>query len=179
VVIGDKLYVVGGWALKGESPGEWQRELLVYDFDRKANGQGTWEKLPPMSSSRRAVAAGEWRGKLVVIGGIDEDGAIRREATFFDPKSGQWSDGPELPEGDMAGFGASAWNLDGRLYMSSLPGVLYRLSEDGAKWEEAAQLDTPRFFHRLLPSTSPHTILAAAGSAMDGHVADVEVLKVR
>jgi hypothetical protein len=179
VFIGDKLYVVGGWALKGSSAGEWQRELLVYDLAKHAAGQGAWEKLPPMASSRRAVAAGEWQGKLVVIGGIDEFGAILRETTFFDPMTGKWSDGPQIPEGDMAGFGASAWNVDGRLYMSSLPGVLFRLSEDGSKWEEATQLNTPRFFHRLLPGASPNTILAVAGSAMDGHVAEIEVLRVR
>ena len=183
VVIGDKLYVVGGWMLKGPSPGEWQRELLMYDFAKPqaagAPGGNAWQKLPAMPNSRRAVAAGEWQGKLVVIGGIDEDGAVSREATIFDPATGKWSDGPQLPEGDLAGFGASAWNLGGRLYVSGLPGVLYRLSEDGSKWEEAARLKTPRFFHRLLPGVEPNTLLAVAGSAEDGHVADVEELSVR
>jgi N-acetylneuraminic acid mutarotase len=179
VVIGDKLYVVGGWALKGDSPGDWQRELLTYDFSTQSSGQGDWKKLPPMPSSRRAVAAGEWQGKLVVMGGIDEDGAIQRAATIFDPATGKWSDGPQLPEGDMAGFGASAWNLDGRLYMSSLPGELYCLSEDGTKWEKAAELKMPRFFHRLLPATAPKSILAIGGSAVDGPVSEIEVLPVR
>ena len=132
-----------------------------------------------MPSSRRAVAAGQWQGKLVVIGGIDEDGAVSRETTFFDPATGAWSDGPQLPEGDLAGFGASAWNVDGNLYVSGLPGVLNRLSDDGTKWEEAARLTTPRFFHRLLAGPAPGTVLAVAGSAEDGHVADIEVLKVR
>jgi len=183
VVIGDKLYVVGGWTLKGGSPGDWQRELLAYDFAKPqaagATANGAWQKLPAMPSSRRAVAAGEWKGKLVVIGGIDEDGAVSREATIFDPATGNWSEGPQLPEADMEGFGASAWNLNGKLYASGLPGVLHRLSEDATKWEEAARLKTPRFFHRLLPGSEPNTILAVAGSAEDGHVADVEVLNVK
>jgi hypothetical protein len=186
VVIGDKLYVAGGWKLAGKGRGEWQQELLAFDFakpqvedgPRRAGGQA-WEKLPAMPSSRRAVAAGEWRGKLVVIGGIDEDGAVSRDSTIFDPATSKWTDGPQLPEGDLAGFGASAWNVDGRLYVSGLPGVLYRMSDDGQKWEEAARLKTPRFFHRLLPGPKPGTILAVAGSAEDGHVADIEVLDVR
>jgi hypothetical protein len=179
VVIGDKLYVVGGWKLAGKGRGEWQRELLVYDLAKPPAEQAVWGKLPAMPSSRRAVAAGEWRGKLVVIGGIDEEGAVSRESTIFDPATGKWADGPELPEGDLAGFGASAWNLDGRLYVSGLPGVLYRLSDDGTKWEEAARLKTPRFFHRIVPGEAPDTILAVAGSAEDGHVADIEVVRVR
>jgi hypothetical protein len=63
--------------------------------------------------------------------------------------------------------------------MSSLPGGLYRLSDDGNKWEEAAELKMPRFFHRLLPAGAPNSILAVGGSAVDGHVADIEVLSVR
>jgi hypothetical protein len=178
VVIGDNLYVVGGWKLAGRGRGEWQRELLMCDL-AKSQGERQWQKLPAMPSPRRAVGAGKWHGKLVVIGGIDEEGAVSREATIFDPAAGKWADGPQLPEGDLAGFGASAWNLEDRLYVSGLPGVLYRLSDDGTKWEEAARLKTPRFFHRLLPGSTAGTLIAVGGSADDGHVADVEVLDVR
>ena len=39
VVIGDKLYVVGGWRLagrnpEGKSPGTWEPDALVYDFTK-------------------------------------------------------------------------------------------------------------------------------------------------
>jgi N-acetylneuraminic acid mutarotase len=182
VVIGDTLYVVGGWKLQGAGRGEWQRELLAYDLAKpqpaEAAEKPAWAQLPAMPKSRRALAAGEWQGKLVAIGGIDEDGAVSRESTIFDPATGQWSESPELPAGDLAGFGASAWNLNGRLYVSGLPGVLYRLSEDGKSWEEAARLKTPRFFRRLLPGQEPNTLLAVAGSAEDGHVANVEAIRV-
>jgi hypothetical protein len=112
------------------------------------------------------------------MGGIDGDGAVLEDVSIFDPATGQWTNGPSLPAGDMAGFGASAWNLDGRLYVSGLPGVLYRLSDDGKEWQEAAKIATPRFFHRLMPGAKPNTILIIAGAAEDGHVADVEVLRV-
>jgi hypothetical protein len=155
---------------------------LAYDLAKQqpagAAEKTAWVQLPAMPNSRRALAAGEWQGKLVAIGGIDEDGAISRESTIFDPATRQWSEGPTLPSGDLAGFGASAWNLDGRLYVSGLPGVLYRLSDDGKSWEEAARLKTPRFFHRLLPGHEPNTLLAVAGSAEDGHVANVEAIRV-
>ena len=51
VVIGDRLYVVGGWTLAGESPGTWQPDALIYDF---AQPQAGWQKLPSPPFKRRA-----------------------------------------------------------------------------------------------------------------------------
>lgn len=73
----------------------------------------------------------------------------------------------------MAGFGASACNLDGDLYVSGLRGILYRLSDTGLAWEEAGRLKTPRFFHQLVPG--PHgSVLAVGGASENGHVATIE-----
>ncbi len=170
VVIGDKLYVVGGWTLTGPRKGEWHEEAVVYDF---ANQDAGWAKLPAQSFRRRALAAGEWNGKLVAMGGMDEDTAISQEMNVFDPATGQWSKGPELPGEGMAGFGVSAWNLGGNLYVCGCEGTVYRLTTDGAKWEEVAKLDKPRFFHRLLPG-GPKELIVVGGATEDGHVAGTE-----
>src|SRR4051794_7565519 len=113
VAIGDRLYVIGGWKLDGKSPSTWQTDALVYDFkDAKAG----WQKLPPPDFKRRALAAGDWKGKLVAIGGIDDTRKPSLDVDIFDPQSAKWSHGPKLPGNGMAGFGASACNLDGHLY---------------------------------------------------------------
>ncbi|MEX2317344.1 MAG: DUF1668 domain-containing protein [Pirellulales bacterium] len=182
VVIGDKLYVVGGWTLDGPSRGKWIDDAVVFDCAKPQAASPLertgWQVLPKAPFQRRALAVGEWRGKVVAIGGIDGDGAVLEDVSIFDPASGAWSAGPSLPAGEMAGFGASAWNRDGQLYVSGLPGVLYRLSDDGTKWDEAAPLKTPRFFHRLLSAGQPNILMAIAGAAEDGHVADIELVEI-
>jgi hypothetical protein len=174
-VIGGKLYVVGGWRLAGESPGTWEPDALVYDFNKPESG---WQKLPLPDFKRRALAAGVWKGKLVALGGMDENASVSLRVDVFDPQTRKWVQGPSLPDADMAGFGASAWNLSGNLYVCDLSGVLYRLSDDGSKWEEAGRLATPRFFHQLVPGPDGG-LMVVGGASHDGHLATIERVVIR
>jgi hypothetical protein len=174
VVIGDKLYIVGGWQLAGEPPGTWQPAALAYDF---AKPQAGWRELPEPPFKRRALAASHWQGKLVALGGMDVEGDISLRVDLFDPTTGEWTQGPELPGDGMAGFGISACNLDGELYVSGLRGVVLRLNESGSEWEEAAQMSQGRFFHQLLPAENG-MLLAVAGASRESHLADIEVIHV-
>jgi N-acetylneuraminic acid mutarotase len=174
VVIGGQLYVVGGWHLHGKSPGDWQVDALAYDFDEPQSG---WQKLPEPPFKRRALAVAEWQEKLVAIGGMNEAGKISQQVDVFDPATGQWSRGPDLPGTGMAGFGGSACTLDGQIYASGLRGIVYRLNDSGSAWEEAARLDKPRFFHQLLPA-GDGVLLAVAGATRKGHLADIELVDV-
>ena len=175
VVIGDKLYVTGGWTLAGTAKGAWLDDSLVYDFNKPASG---WQKLPPQSFQRRALAAGDSRGRLVAIGGMDERAKVSQRVDVFDPATSQWSEGPTLPGKNMAGFGVSAWNLDGNLYVSGFQGRLYRWDGEGPEWEEAARLEKPRFFHQLVPA-GPEALFAVGGATSDGHLVDVERINVQ
>ncbi|MEX0642819.1 MAG: PQQ-binding-like beta-propeller repeat protein [Pirellulales bacterium] len=174
-VIGDKLYVVGGWELAGKSPGTWQPATLVYDF---ANPQAGWQDVKELPYKRRALAAGHWDGKLVALGGMDEKAKISMRVDLFDPATGEWTQGPKLPGAGMAGFGVSAWNLDGRLYVSGFRGIVYRLNEAGAEWEEVARLEKPRFFHQLVPAGAGGGLLAVGGASQDGHLSDIEQIDI-
>jgi hypothetical protein len=146
----------------------------VFDLNDPSAG---WQRLPEQSFQRRALAAGQWRGQLVVLGGMDENRDVARGVELFDPASGQWSTGPELPGRGMAGFGLSAWNLGGRLYMSGYRGRLYRINDEGSDWEQVAELESPRFFHRLLPA-GDDALIAVGGASRDGHLEDVERIDV-
>ncbi len=174
VVMGDRLYVVGGWHLHGESPGDWQTDALVYDF---ADPQAGWQRLPAPPFTRRALAVGHWQEQLVAIGGIDEKGDVSQRVDFFDPLSGEWSTGPDLPGAGLAGFGGSACNLDGRLYVSGLRGIVYLLNDKGSAWDEAGRMERGRFFHQLLPAEAG-SLLAIGGASRKGHLADVELVDV-
>jgi N-acetylneuraminic acid mutarotase len=171
VVIGDRLYVVGGWTLSGDRTGDWLDTAWSFDLTKP---DGQWEPLPSPAFKRRALAAAHWNGQLVALGGMDADVAMCSEVFVLDLASGQWKQLADLPgESDMAGFGVSAWNLDGKLYLSGSEGSLYRLTDDGARWEVAGQLAQPRFFHRLLPADKD-ALLVVAGASMTGHLASIE-----
>ncbi len=172
-VIGDRLYVVGGWRLEGKSPGTWEPDALVYDFTKPDGG---WQKLPLPEFKRRALAAGVWKGKLLALGGMNDKGKVSMQVDVFDPESGKWAKGPDMPGAGLAGFGVSAWNLNGRLYVCGFGGILHRLNDAGSAWEEAGRMVTPRFFHQLVPGGN--CLLAVGGASRKGHLADIERIEV-
>ena len=106
-MIGERLYVVGGWQLSGESPGTWQPAALVYEF---AKPQAGWQELPEPSFKRRALAVSHWNGKLVALGGMDAEGKVSLRVDIFDPETREWSQGPNCP--------ATAWPVS-----ESLPAI--------------------------------------------------------
>jgi N-acetylneuraminic acid mutarotase len=176
VVIGDKLYVVGGWTLSGDRAGQWLDTAWSFDLTKP---NGTWEPLPSPTFKRRALAVAHWNGKLIALGGMDEEVAICSDVFALDLDKGEWTKLADLPsEGDMAGFGVSAWNLRGKLYHSGTEDSLYRLADDGQSWESAGELAKPRFFHRLLPG-GDDALLSVAGASMTGHLASIEKIKLQ
>jgi hypothetical protein len=171
VVIGDKIYVVGGWTLDGNSKGKWLDTAWSFDLTKPDAG---WQAVASPTFKRRALAVGAWDGKLVAIGGMDETAKPSRRVDALDLATGQWSELPSLPRNQMAGFGVSAWNLDGKLLESGADGEVRQLADDGSKWETVGELVTGRFFHRLMPAGNAK-LLAVAGASMDeGHLASIE-----
>lgn len=175
VVIGDRLYVVGGWRLEGKSPGTWEQDALVYDFSKPESG---WQKLPKPKFKRRALAAGVWNDRLVVIGGINEKGKVSTRTNVFDPQSNTWSNGPKLPGSGIAGFGVSAWSIDGDLYACGVRGKLLRLNDEGSAWEDVGRVETPRFFHQLVPAPQGG-LMVVGGASEEGHLATIERVEIK
>lgn len=179
VVLGDTLYVIGGWVLDGPGHGEWHATAWAFDL---ADPDGTWEPLPEPPFARRALAVAHWHGKVVALGGMTDAGEVSSAVDFYDPATHQWTPGPELPgnpdeespHGNIAGFGVSAWNLNVRLYASGVSGVVYQLADDGRAWREVATLKTPRFFHRLLPGPDGSLLAVGGASFTHGHLDDTE-----
>lgn len=170
-VVGDELFVVGGWRLSGTSPGSWLSTAWKIDL---AKPQLEWKPIAPPPAVRRALAAAAWNGKLVVLGGMTDDGKVSRRADLYDPTEDRWSTLPELPGAGMDGFGVAAWSVEDRLYASSADGVLYSLSTGATAWERAGELATPRFFHRLVPGEAGGLLAVAGASPDEGHLATTE-----
>ena len=178
MAVGSRIYVVGGWNLQGANRA-WHGDLLSLDLSAK---QPSWEVVSKTPFKRRALAAAAYDGKLYVMGGITSDGELSLATDIYDLATGKWSSGPELPLGDHKGngFGIAACGLDDGVYACGLDGAVYRHRTGGNEWDAVAKLQTPRFFHRLLPVGS--RTLAALGGATwgrpDGHLDTVELVKL-
>jgi hypothetical protein len=73
---------------------------------------------------------------MYVMGGLNEQWQMVRETNIFDPETGAWTKGPELPGDEMNGFSPAAAVHDGELYVSVADGGLYRLTSEG--WQKAS-----------------------------------------
>lgn len=176
VVVGDLLYVVGGWNL-GEDQ-KWHDTAFVTDLSQE---KPEWKELPKQPFKRRALAAASFDGKVYALGGMSEQGPSV-DVHVFDPKTQTWSEGTKVPAmaadspmahaAGMNGFGCAAFNVGGKLYLSTMDGNVFQLSADGKTWNGVAKLEKPRFFHRLLPYGNQ--LLAIAGAARGGHLDSIE-----
>lgn len=173
IVLGDRLYVVGGWELKGTEPTVWHTTALVTDLSQSPL---VWRELPQPPFQRRALSVGEWRGKLVAVGGMQETGGPTTATAIFDPAKGTWSEGPAIHGSNMDGFGSSAFALADQLYVSTMSGTLQRLSDDGKRWDLVGQAAHPRFFHRMLTTSDGRLLLVGGASMRSGKIGELEWL---
>lgn len=171
-VVGNKLYVGGGWQLNGgTNKPTWHDTMLVLDLARR-NPQ--WESIP-QPFQRRALSVAALGSRIYFLGGMDSNNKTSEAVDVFDTKTGAWAKGPDLPAGPMKGFGSSSIAQAGRLYWSGMKGELHRLSDSGDSWELVGKLAHPRFFHRLVPVGS-NQLLVAGGENSEGKRNDLELL---
>ncbi|MGE0606888.1 MAG: hypothetical protein AB7O62_07330 [Pirellulales bacterium] len=175
-IVGDTLYVVGGWNMQGGGrDAHWLETALSLDLTAE---KPEWKTIAAPPFQRRALALAAWNGKLYCIGGMQEDGGPTTAVAIYDPAKDAWSEGPSLLGGNMDGFGSSAFACQGALYITTQSGSIQRLSADGASWEYLGQLDHPRFFHRLLPWSDANLIIVGGSSMASGKTEELELLKI-
>jgi hypothetical protein len=167
VVLGDRLYVVGGWLMPGgdANGSSWHEDALVLDLKNPENG---WQNLPTPPFQRRALAVATDGARIFTIGGLSEANQISREVDIFDPKSGTWSKGPEIPGGKTQGFGPSAFGVEGCVFACGADGVLLRLTPAGDAWEPVGQYEHGRLMGRLLPGPDGDMIFVGGSVKMQG-----------
>ncbi|HWL08551.1 MAG TPA: DUF4198 domain-containing protein [Planctomicrobium sp.] len=177
VVLGDQLYVVGGWSMKsadGNNDDGWL--TTAYSLDLNAE-KAEWKALPEVPFKRRAISAAAHNGKLYVIGGMQSENGITKKVAIFDPQTSTWSEGPQLLGSSMDGFGSAAFSVDGKLIVTTMSGAIQGLSADGSKWENLGQLKSPRFFHES-PAWN-HGIVVVGGASMEsGKALSLEFLPI-
>lgn len=173
-LIGDVLYVVGGWELRGGESSRWHDTAWKLDLASQPLG---WKPIANPPSRRRALAAASLGGRLYCIGGMSEGSETLLSVAVYDPSKNEWSAGPDLAGSGMDGFGSAAIACGGRLYATTMSGAVERLSADGSHWDYAGQLQNPRFFHRLLPWKNDHLIAVGGASMSSGKTRVVESLQ--
>lgn len=165
-ILGDTIYVVGGWDMDGVKETQWHSTALALDLSQ-ADPQ--WQSLATPPFIRRALVVVAHAGKVYAIGGMDEEGGPTREVAVFDPKTSLWTEGPKLVgEEDMEGFGASAWSIDGKLVATTYSGNIQQLNAAGTQWNVVGQTKDARFFNRLLPF-GPQALISVGGANMERH----------
>ncbi|MBG85762.1 MAG: hypothetical protein CMO80_02545 [Verrucomicrobiales bacterium] len=176
-VQGSKLYVIGGWNLKGDSDGaEWAKNYYVTDL---AVEPIKWEKLPPADFEHRAMGVAATDKLVYAIGGLRSDGKIEDKVFIYNPAKKEWSKGPKFPAGGrLKGFGSSAFGIGDTVWASGYDGKIYALKDGAKEWRDTDfNLETPRFFHRLLP-TGSGKLLFVGGAGKGGHLDSIEAVDI-
>jgi N-acetylneuraminic acid mutarotase len=174
-VLGDKIYVVGGWQIAGDAENTWHKTAYTLDL---SEANPSWQALPEPPLQRRALSVAAHAGKIYAIGGMQREGGPTTRVDIFDPATGSWSEAPRLQGEPMDGFGSAAFATGGRLYVTTYSGKLQRLSQDGTAWEVVRQLERARFFHRLLPLSSTRLIILGGASMEEGKFEEVDLIDV-
>lgn len=178
VVVGDRVYVVGGWKLAGEGvEGDWHTTVYSADLTKQTL---KWERLPDLPYRIRANSLAGVGNTLVAIGGIKPTGKTSNDVAIFDIASKKWAKGPDYPgEKPMRAFGSSAFASGGLVYASAWDGKVYVLGKNGKAWQPLdAQLAVERFFHRLV-AYGDNGLLFLGGASREGHSPAVEWLEPR
>ena len=176
-VLGDTLYVAGGWNMPGAGKDRvWHETAWTLDLSKD---DAQWKAIATPPFQRRALSLAAWDGKMYCIGGMKMEGGPTTQANVYDPETDSWSDAPSLLGTSMDGFGSSAFACDGALYVSTISGSLQRLSADGKSWDFVSQFEHPRFFHRMLPWKDSNLVAVGGGNMSVGKVTEVDVIPVR
>lgn len=174
IVLGGKLYVVGGWQLAGNGNTTWHKTAWSLDLDKEG---AQWEPLPDVPFVRRALALAAFNGKLYVLGGMEEQGGPTTKVSCFDPATQTWSEETPLPGQGMSGFGCAGFATGGKLYVSTISGEVLERNEDGS-WTVKQKLDRARFFHRMLPLDSERLLIVGGGSMEEGKFDQLDIVNV-
>lgn len=173
-VLGDRVYVLGGWQLSGGSDDHrWLQtaySLSLSDADAK------WQPLAKPPFQRRALSVAAHDGRLYAIGGMQSEGGPTVRVDVYNPVKDSWTEGPSLPGSGMAGFGSSAYASDGRLYVTTMDGFVHQLSAAGDSWTTIAKVDPARFFHRMLP-TGEGLLLIGGANMQSGKFTEIDLIK--
>jgi N-acetylneuraminic acid mutarotase len=172
-VVGDTLFVVGGWTLTGDSDAaKWLDTTLMMDLSAD---KPVWKTIP-QPFQRRAMTAAAFQGKLYVIGGFQSESAASLAVDIYDPNTAAWNTGPDLPGPEINGFGPAGCADEETLYASVADGSFLALNKAGDGWDRISRT-SPRIVHRMVPAG--RQVLVLGGAAGQKQVDLIEAVDVK
>jgi N-acetylneuraminic acid mutarotase len=170
IIVRNKLYVIGGWELKGKGQKpQWAEDTLELDLKVK---DARWKRIK-QPFRRRALTVSAIGEKIYVIGGLDSEGHSVQRVDIFDVSTQQWSQGPEYL-GEEVGFSPAAATIRGTLILSTSDGNLQWLNLKKNTWEKLGESATKRMVHRLVPFGK--NLLLVGGANKTGPIAGIETI---
>jgi N-acetylneuraminic acid mutarotase len=136
----------------------------------------------PLPVARAGVAGTAWQGVIVVAGGAGSGGGYSVRVDAYDPKTGEWTRGPNLPvavrDAALGVLGDDLWLVGGTAIENDQPvsqSNTYVFRKGGDAWESGPPLHTPR--SGVAVATLGSFLVAVGGQTTDGTILDsVEVL---
>jgi N-acetylneuraminic acid mutarotase len=173
-VIGDTIYVVGGWQLRGTTKSEWHDSAWSLDLSAE---KPTWKAVAVPGFKRRALSVAELDGKLYAIGGMQVNSKITNEVSIYDPATDKWSTAANLPGEGMEGFGTAAFSINKHLVVTTRSGKVWSLDPAANAWQANDSLKHPRFFHRVTPMSNVE--LVVFGGTSGDKVLELETVRLK
>ncbi|MCC9603639.1 hypothetical protein LOC67_24080 [Stieleria sp. JC731] len=175
-VMGDKVYVIGGWKLDGTEEGQqWHQSAYSLDL---SDSNAQWQALQQPPFQRRALSVAAFDGKIYAVGGMRSERGPTTEVSVYDAANDKWSEGPSIPGGGMSGFGSSSFACSGHLFVTSMDGGLHMLSADGDAWETLTTTDPARFFHRMIPIAKDQMLMIGGANMEIGKFTEVQTIQL-
>ncbi len=174
IVVGNRLFVVGGWSINGEQT-QWLSTAWMLNLDDVSAG---WQPISTPPFQRRALALAHLGNRIYAIGGMNEQGGPTTEVASFDIDSKKWAIEPKLLGRPMNGFGASVWDVGKSLIATTIDGDIQKLTEGASSWEVIGKTRNARFFHRLLPFTERQLLAVGGANMSEGKYPNVEIISV-
>lgn len=117
IVVGNKVYLVGGWDSTPKSPNDYEGTFLshidIFDLETETIAEASYSMPLPL---RRAFTAVEYKGKMLLMGGLGQGSShfeLINKLTLVDPVTGASEELTEMP---FATFAPAAGIIGDELY---------------------------------------------------------------
>ncbi len=174
-IVGDQVFVIGGWTMSGDEDTQWHDTAWTADLSAQPI---QWKPIATPPFQRRALSIAAHDGKIYAIGGMSKEGGPTTRMDVYDPQSNQWSEGPSLQGESMTGFGCWAEPLGGKLYASTVSGNVQKLSADGKQWSVVGTYQPGRFFHCMLPMDDRQMVMVGGANMSVGRFTNLELVQI-
>jgi hypothetical protein len=160
-----------GTPAPGGDPGE------EHDPDEDLDAEEPREayQAAPLPGPRTEVTGTAWGGRIITVGGLDEDGAAMSDVHIYDPATDSLDAGPDLPE---PLHHTAVVVLDDRVHVVGGYTIrdgswvalaeVWSLGESEDAWREEPPLGTPR--GALAVAATEERLVAIGGVGTDGSV---------